>query len=222
MEAPHGENDGVTTDPRADTETLDLRRELERAAEREAAIRDVVQTIARATFDLDAVLQTVIDRAVELCHADNGNIARHDGDVYRVVAFTNYGGEYERVVRERVYVPERGSLIGRTLLDDEEPAVAGGRGHVDRAIQVGGDADGREGGRRLGSGTETEGESKGQKQRVPDESGHCPPHPDPGVLRPSSGLLPPPIGRGNGRARAGVFGAGRVEASRTLPGGLGS
>jgi class 3 adenylate cyclase len=94
-----------------------LRRDQQRSGEREAAIRDVIQTIARTTFNLDAVLQTVIDRAVELCDADNGNIARHEGDVYRVVAFTSFTPEYERLVRERIYVPERGSVIGRTLLE---------------------------------------------------------------------------------------------------------
>jgi signal transduction histidine kinase len=94
-----------------------LERELLRAAEREAAVRDVIQTIARTTFDLDAVLQTVIDRAVELCRADNGNVARRDGDVYRVVAFTSFTPDFERLVRERIYVPERGSIIGRTLLE---------------------------------------------------------------------------------------------------------
>ena len=31
------------------------------AEEREAAVHDVIQTIARTTFDLDAVLQTVIE-----------------------------------------------------------------------------------------------------------------------------------------------------------------
>jgi class 3 adenylate cyclase len=98
-------------------EIAELRREQRRAAEHEAAIRAVIQTIARTTFDLDAVLQTVIDRAVELCHADNGNVARHEGDVYRVVAFTSFTPEYERLVRERIYVPERGSVIGRTLLE---------------------------------------------------------------------------------------------------------
>jgi adenylate cyclase len=98
-------------------EVAELRREQQRAGEREEAIRDVIQTIARTTFDLDAVLQTVIDRAVELCRADNGNIARHDGDVYRVVAFTSFTPEYERLVRERIYRPERGSVIGRTLLE---------------------------------------------------------------------------------------------------------
>jgi signal transduction histidine kinase len=94
-----------------------LRRERQRATEREAAIRDVIQTIARTTFDLDAVLQTVIDRAVELCRADNGNIARRDGDVYRVVAFTSFAPDFERLVRDRIYVPEDGSVIGRALLD---------------------------------------------------------------------------------------------------------
>jgi GAF domain-containing protein len=98
-------------------ETAGLRRELQRAEERAAAVHDVIHTIARTTFDLDAVLQTVIDRAVELCGADHGNIARRDGDVYRVVAFTNFAPAFERLVRERMYVPERASVIGRTLLE---------------------------------------------------------------------------------------------------------
>jgi len=91
------------------------------AEEREAAVRDVIQTIARTTFDLDAVLQTVIDRAVRLCRADNGNIAQRvgDGDEYRVTAFTSMVPEYERLVRERVYKPERGSIVGRALLEQQ-------------------------------------------------------------------------------------------------------
>src|SRR5262245_40463808 len=110
-----GENRGVDTGAR--DELTKLRHDLQAADEREAAVRDVIQTIARTTFDLDAVLQTVIDRAVALCHADNGNIARHDGDVFRVVAFTRFTPEYEAIVRDRIYVPERGSIIGRTLIE---------------------------------------------------------------------------------------------------------
>jgi adenylate cyclase len=94
-----------------------LRRELQRADDRSAAAHDVIQAIARTAFDLDAVLQTVIDRAVELCRADNGNIARREGEQYRVVAFTSFTPDFERLVRERVYVPERGSVIGRALLE---------------------------------------------------------------------------------------------------------
>jgi len=98
-------------------ENAELRRERQRADAREAAVRDVIQTIARTTFDLDAVLQTVVDRATHLCDADTGNIARREGDVYRVVAFTGLSPDYERLVRERIYVPERGSMIGRALLE---------------------------------------------------------------------------------------------------------
>jgi adenylate cyclase len=103
----------------SDAPTTDFRRELERAEEREAAVRDVIQTIARTTFDVDAVLQTVIDRAVRLTRADNGNIARRedDSDEYHVAAFTSMTPEYERMVRERVYVSERGSILGRTVLE---------------------------------------------------------------------------------------------------------
>jgi adenylate cyclase len=98
-------------------EVAQLRRELRSAEEREAAVRDVIQAIAHSTFDLEVVLQTVIDRAVGLCQAENGNVALRDGDVYRVAAFASFSPEYERLVRERVYLPEHGSAIGRTLLE---------------------------------------------------------------------------------------------------------
>src|SRR5687768_1393300 len=100
-------------------ETTELQGELARAEEREAAVRDVIQTIARTAFDLDAVLQTVIDRAIGLTRADTGNIARREGDKdeYRVTAFKGMTPEYERIVRERIYRPERGSLLGRTVLE---------------------------------------------------------------------------------------------------------
>jgi class 3 adenylate cyclase len=101
----------------SESELAELRRELQSSELREAAVRAVAQTIAQSSFDLEVVLQTVIDRAVELCHAENGNIARQDGDVYRVVAFHAFSSEYEQLVREREYVPERGSIIGRTLLE---------------------------------------------------------------------------------------------------------
>jgi class 3 adenylate cyclase len=98
-------------------EVAKLRDEVRGAEGRESALRDVIQTIAHSGFDLDVVLQTVIDQAVRLCHAENGNIARREGDAYRVVAVTSFAPEYEELVRERVYTPERGSVIGRTLLE---------------------------------------------------------------------------------------------------------
>jgi class 3 adenylate cyclase len=108
-------------DPMSDAEAPDeltrLQRELKQAEDRAAAVHDVIQTVARSTFDLERVLQTVIDRAVLLCHAESGNIARRVGDVYRMAAFTSFGPEYEQMVRDLVYEPGRGSVIGRTVLE---------------------------------------------------------------------------------------------------------
>jgi class 3 adenylate cyclase len=107
----------VTDIPPSEHAEISLRAELRRAEDREAAVRAVVQTIAQTTFDLDAVLQTVVDRAVELCDADSGNIARRDGDVFRMVAFTSFSHDFEQLVRELIYRPERGSVVGRALLE---------------------------------------------------------------------------------------------------------
>ncbi|HEX2029904.1 MAG TPA: adenylate/guanylate cyclase domain-containing protein [Actinomycetota bacterium] len=103
---------GAERDDRAD-----LAQQLRSAEQREAAVRELMQTMARSNFDLQTLLQTVTDRAVVLCQADTGNIARLDGDVYRVAALTSFSPEYERLVRQRIYRPERGSLIGRTVLE---------------------------------------------------------------------------------------------------------
>jgi GAF domain-containing protein len=92
------------------------------AAQREAAVQDVLQAITGSTFDLDAMLQIVTEHAVRLCHAESGNLARRDGDVFRVVAFTGFGAtpeerEYERLERSLTYGPDRGSATGRVLIE---------------------------------------------------------------------------------------------------------
>jgi len=92
--------------------------EAREAVAREAAIGEVLQSINRSTFDLTGVLQTVIDSAVQICRADQGNIVRQDGEVYRVIAHSGLvAPEYLAMVMSREYRPERGSLIGRTVLE---------------------------------------------------------------------------------------------------------
>ncbi len=89
------------------------------AAQREAAVQDVLQAIAGSTFDLDAMLQILIEHAVRLCRAEIGNVARRGDDAFRIVAFTGFSdaGEYERLERSLTYVPEGGSATGRALMD---------------------------------------------------------------------------------------------------------
>ena len=105
------------------------------AAEREAAVSDVLQTMGRSSFDLQGVLDTVLANAVALCHADTGNIVRHDPslDVYRIAAILGFEPGYREAEEAVDYVADRGSLTGRVLLErrpvhildaDEDPKIA--------------------------------------------------------------------------------------------------
>ena len=104
-------------DDEAAREISRLRDELRMAEDRERAVSSLMQTLARSAFDLDTVLQTITDIAGELCHAPHSNVARREADGYRVIKVKGQSAEYERMARERVYGPERMSVIGRALLD---------------------------------------------------------------------------------------------------------
>ena len=89
------------------------------ASEREAAVSHVLQTMGRSSFDLQDVLDTVLANAVALCHADTGNIVRHDPvrDVYRIAAILGFQAGYREAEEAVDYVADRGSMIGRALLE---------------------------------------------------------------------------------------------------------
>jgi class 3 adenylate cyclase/putative methionine-R-sulfoxide reductase with GAF domain len=93
--------------------------EMNEAAEREAAVGHVLQTMGRSSFELQDVLETVLANAVALCRADSGNIVRHDPQrgAYRVAAVQGFQGGYAEMEAETDYYPERGHLTGRVLLE---------------------------------------------------------------------------------------------------------
>ena len=94
--------------------------ETKEALERQTSISDVLQTIGRAAFDLQPVLDTVVERAVKLCDAREGSISTLEDGVYRTRAYWSaspLSPEYIDFMRHEVRVPDRGSLIGRTALE---------------------------------------------------------------------------------------------------------
>jgi len=88
------------------------------------ALVDLLAALARSQIDVTDVLQTLIERAVELARADQGDVAIREGDTWRAVAFA---GMSEQFVQEHVDVSfnaGRGSMIGRALLDGKPIHVA--------------------------------------------------------------------------------------------------
>jgi two-component system, NtrC family, sensor kinase len=91
--------------------------ELTESLEYQTATSDVLKVISGSTFDLQPMLQTVVDTAIRLCRADQSVIFRNEGGEYRWAAGRGNSPEYEQIEREIRFRPGTGSLVGRTALE---------------------------------------------------------------------------------------------------------
>jgi GAF domain-containing protein/anti-sigma regulatory factor (Ser/Thr protein kinase) len=100
-------------------ENVRLFNETKDALDRETATGEVLKVISNSAFELQPVFETLIEKAVRLGGADNGSIARREGETF---VFTAHAGDFRGQLPmggdvRRAVKPDRSQVSGRVLLE---------------------------------------------------------------------------------------------------------
>jgi signal transduction histidine kinase/FixJ family two-component response regulator/HPt (histidine-containing phosphotransfer) domain-containing protein len=95
-------------------------RDIAEIKQREDALRaaaDVLKLINRANFDLQTVLDMLVQSATRLCEADGANIFQRIGSDFRMTASYGYSPELTEFMYRNPAPQSRNSLLGRLVME---------------------------------------------------------------------------------------------------------
>jgi GAF domain-containing protein len=98
-------------------ENTRLLNELRESLQQQTATADVLKVISRSTFDLQAILDTLVASAARLCDADTGVIRRSEGESYPVAATFGLTSEQRDQYVRYTTKPDNSSVFGRAILE---------------------------------------------------------------------------------------------------------
>ncbi|MGA8699561.1 MAG: GAF domain-containing protein, partial [Xanthobacteraceae bacterium] len=98
-------------------ENARLLNELRQSLQQQTATADVLKVISRSAFDLQTVLDTLVQSAARLCDAESASIHRPQDNSYPYVASYGLSPEYDEYMRRHPLVAGRGTVLGRAVTE---------------------------------------------------------------------------------------------------------
>jgi GAF domain-containing protein len=98
-------------------EVASLTRELRQTRQRNAATADVLKVLSRSSFDLQAMLDSLVKSAALLCDADMAAIVRPRGATYYHAAIYGVDAAVRDTMKDAVIPAGRATVTGRAVAD---------------------------------------------------------------------------------------------------------
>jgi CHASE3 domain sensor protein/putative methionine-R-sulfoxide reductase with GAF domain len=90
--------------------------DLSESLQQQTATSEVLGVISRSKFELQPILQSVVDTAARLCRAEQAVIFRLEGGLYRFAAGHSVDAAYLEIERQTPIAPGSGTAVGRAAI----------------------------------------------------------------------------------------------------------